>query len=240
MAGDRPDALRRLYVTAIPAEGALANLDDDTRRHARVLRLGEGDRVRLFDGRGGEATAVLEAEGARILERATRPEGPTLVLVQALPKGRKADDIVRMATELGATAVHFATTERSVPRLDRDRATQRLARWRKVAREAARQSERATVPEVLAPAPLDEVVARAPAEATKLVAWARGGEAREAGEETWVAVGPEGGFSDAELAKLDAAGWARLRLARHVLRVETAAAAALAILGRPCPPRGEP
>lgn len=239
MAGDRPDALRRLYTRLIPEEGAVASLSDDARRHLRVLRLREGERVQLFDGRGGEATAVLVAGGARVLSRTTAAEGGALVLVQALPKGRKADDIVRMATELGARAIHFAVTDRSVPRLDGERAVRRATRWATIAREAARQSERATVPEVLAPAPLAEVLARAPSSATRLVAWARGGEAHPAGEETWVAVGPEGGFSDRELRAFDEAGWARLALARHVLRVETAAAAALAILGRPCG-RGEP
>ncbi len=240
MAGNRPDTLRRLYVVAIPPEGELATLGDDVRRHARVLRLSDGDTVCLFDGSGGEATAVLESTGARVLERTTKSEGPALVLVQALPKGRKSDEIVRMATELGATAIHFATTERSVPRIDAERAAQRVARWAKVAREAARQSERATVPGVQAPAPLAEVIARAPVEATKLVAWARGGEAYQAGEETWVAVGPEGGFSGTELASFCAAGWARLSLGRYVLRVETAAAAALAVLGRPHASRGKP
>lgn len=219
----------------LDAAGATLTLPTEVRRHLEVLRLGEGDVVVLFDGSGRQAKARLSSGGA-ILEatEVALDEGPQLVLLQALPKGAKADEIVRMATELGAHAIHFALTERGVARPDTDRGDKKTARWRKIAEEATRQCERALVPEVYAPAPLREVVARATVGGRKLVAWARGGlplrELPADGDPIWVAVGPEGGFSLTELEGFDAAGWTRVTLGPHILRVDTAALAALAQL----------
>src|SRR5690606_9678054 len=97
------------------------------------------------------------------------------VLVQALPKGSKLDEIVRACTETGVAAIQLALAERSIARPDADRAGARLDRLAKIAQEAARQSERAHVPPIAPPAPLLEVARRAPEAAVKLVASAREG-----------------------------------------------------------------
>lgn len=248
--------MRRFFVPELGAVGARLALPASVRRHVAVLRLEPGDEIVLFDGSGRQARARLDGDVADVhaIETATDPRA-RVVLVQAMPKGTKSDDVVRMATELGAHAIHFAHSDHAVARPDDARGSKKASRWQRIAEEAARQCERATVPDVQAPAPLLEVCARAPHEATRLVAWARGGrplaevlnelrprtldtnsadveraaDTREpAVRETWIAVGPEGGFSDAELDALDRLGFARVTLGPHVLRVDTAALAALA------------
>ncbi|MEZ4250852.1 MAG: RsmE family RNA methyltransferase [Polyangiales bacterium] len=228
--------MRRFFVPSLGAAGATLTLPPAVRRHLAVLRLAPGEHVELFDGSGQQARARLEDDETvtiEALEEAHEP-GPKLVLVQALPKGAKADEIVRMATELGVHAIHFVLTEHAVARPDEGRGQKKTSRWQRIAEEAARQSERAIVPGVHAPLPLTKALGAVPTTDLRLVAWARGGVALgalpPATDTTWVAVGPEGGFSDAELDAFDRAGWTRYSLGPHVLRVDTAALAALSQL----------
>ncbi|HJL06809.1 MAG TPA: RsmE family RNA methyltransferase [Polyangiaceae bacterium LLY-WYZ-15_(1-7)] len=225
---------RRFPVPDLPAVGATFVLPPETRRHVEVLRLPPGTPLVLFDGAGREADAVLLEGGAARVEalRERVDPGRRVVLVQALPKGGKADEIVRMATELGVAAIHFVETARTVPRLQGPRAAKKRARWSRIAEEAARQSERATVPTLAGPEPLEALLDAPPEGAARLVAWARqdarGWPAPDA--EAWIAVGPEGGFAPAELEAFDRAGWGRVSLGAHVLRVDTAAVCAVALL----------
>lgn len=230
---------RRLYAKTIPAPGARLELDPDAARHARVLRLRPGDRVVLFDGRGTECDARLDALAASActctVERLhpRRDDAARVVLVQALPKGSKLEEIVRAATEAGVTSIHLAVAERSIARPDEDRARARVDRLAKIATEAARQSERGDVPTIVPPAPLLDVAARAPATAARLVLSPRAGapwaDALAGHDEVWLAVGPEGGLSEGEEDALVAAGWSRARIAVPILRVETAAPLAVAL-----------
>ncbi len=230
--------VRRLFARALPASGGEVRLDPTAARHAKVLRLAVGDAVVLFDGAGREAQGCVEALDGELVCRvgplrvATRA-GPAIVLCQCLPKGGKLDDIVRASTELGVRAVHLVTSERTVPRPDEPRAQKRLERLAAVAREAARQSGRADVPDLIAPAPLAEVLARAPEDATRLAFAPEGERALEsvaAAPAAWVLVGPEGGLAQGELELARAAGFAVLGLGPTVLRVETAAVVALALV----------
>ncbi len=231
---------RRLPVDALPVAGGEVTLDAAAARHARVLRLGVGDAVVLFDGRGSEA----EGRIARIEEaactcqvgppRARPAEGPTIVLCQCLPKGGKLEDIVRATTELGVSQVHLVASERSVPRLDEGRAEKKLERLRRVAQEAARQSGRSQVPDLFAPAPLAEVVSRAPAEAARaaLVPWGSTPVERALASGAavgWLLVGPEGGLAPGEVELAEGAGFVPAGLGPTVLRVETAGPVAVAL-----------
>ncbi|MFW5926292.1 MAG: RsmE family RNA methyltransferase [Myxococcota bacterium] len=232
---------RRLFAPSLPAAGGEVRLPPDAAHHARVVRLAPGDAVFLFDGRGygarghvermdGEAV-VCRVQGAREVD----PVPGEAVLVLATPKAGKLDGIVRMATEAGVAAVRLVATERTVGRPEPKRAEARMERLRRVAREAARQAGRADVPELEAPGALEAVVARAPADALRLMAdpGAAGSIAEAVTDRTrpvWIAVGPEGGFSAAERAWLAAQGFAGVRLGPHVLRVETAAPVAVALV----------
>ncbi|MFW6049602.1 MAG: RsmE family RNA methyltransferase [Myxococcota bacterium] len=231
---------RRLFAASLPVGGGEVHLGQDAARHARVLRLAPGDPVVLFDGEGREAhgrIVSLDEEAMRCEVEAPREvasEGPRVVLLLATPKAGKLDTIVRMATEAGAAAIHMVHTERAVGRLDARRAATRMERLGRVAREAARQAGRANVPELRAPEPLADVLTRVPPASLRLLAdaAARGGvgdAATVGGDEAWVVVGPEGGLTDRERARLVEAGFVPVRLGPHVLRVETAAPVAVAM-----------
>jgi 16S rRNA (uracil1498-N3)-methyltransferase len=232
---------RRLFEPRLGAPGERVELSADAARHARVLRLGAGDRVILFDGTGAEAEATIEgAHGDRVacVIVARREAGPRVlprvVLVQALPKGGKIDEIVRASTEAGAAALHLALSERSVARPDPARVPGRLERLARIAREAARQCGRPDVPELVPPAPLIEVARRAPSSAARLVLFPRAGarwdQVLADADEAWIALGPEGGWAPAEQEALAGLGWRAARIEVPVLRVEHAAPIAVAML----------
>lgn len=230
--------VRRLYAPSLPEQGGVVALGEAPSRHARVLRLGVGDEVELFDGQGSVAAAHIESMGDEVQCKATVPV-PTevrqtrVVLMLAIPKGSKLDDCVRMATELGADEVALVQAERSVPRWDAERARSRIERLTRIAAEASAQCERADIPMIVGPKSCAEHLAALPADVRGVVFGARATDALvidRTPEQVWCAVGPEGGFSDTELAAFQAAGFARASLGKWVLRVDTAVAAALTIV----------
>jgi 16S rRNA (uracil1498-N3)-methyltransferase len=223
---------------------------EDHRYIARVLRLGAGDRVTLFDGKGGEAEAELVRVGPRAAELIIRNRtpapprvGPDFILIQALGRGEKLDLVVQKATELGVHRIIPVTTERAVPRLETVRSDSRRVRWQKIAREAARQSRRADLPEIDPVTSFTVAIEAAPRDALKLVFWE---EAREGGRgrgrglkeilplqpppAVVIAIGPEGGFSEEEVARAKEAGFVVAGLGPRILRTETAALVALSVL----------
>jgi 16S rRNA (uracil1498-N3)-methyltransferase len=146
----------------------------------------------------------------------------------ALTKGDKPELVVQKLTELGVDRILPVVAERSVARPDAARAAAALERWRRIAREAARQCRRATLPVVEPLAPLADLAGH-----PGLVVAERGGSAADGlgapvDGEILVIVGPEGGLTDGEVDAL--APWARLDLGPHILRAETAALAAAALL----------
>jgi 16S rRNA (uracil1498-N3)-methyltransferase len=151
-----------------------------------------------------------------------------------MPKGKKLDQIVRMATELGVDGVHLAISERTISRPDASKASGKLTRLDKIAREASRQARRRTVPTIHPPRPLEEVIDRAGEDTTRIVFWEDAEEffpqKLDTVSEVWVVVGPEGGLSHTEVEMLDAAGYVALRLGQTILRVETAAPTALTLV----------
>jgi 16S rRNA (uracil1498-N3)-methyltransferase len=225
-----PVAPRRLHY-----EGDLASerfvLTDAAAHHARVLRLAVGDPVELFDGKGRHVHARIahwsaqRIECERASEVAFEPRGPAVILVQCVVKGRKMDDIVRMTSELGVSAIHLAVSERCVvQKTTRDEhKVERLAR---IASEAARQAEQAYVPEIVEAAELSRVLARAPESAARcaLTERSRSGFAlAQDVSELWLVVGPEGGLSSRDREILCHAKFAEMGLGRAILRSETAA-----------------
>jgi 16S rRNA (uracil1498-N3)-methyltransferase len=230
---------RRLYSAALaPAPGASLELEAEAREHARVLRLAPGDPLELFDGRGYRQRVELTQLDRRsaVVRALTLPEqvarGPRVVLVQCQPKGTKLDEIVRMTTELGVSAIHVALSEFCVARSEGSRADLKAERWRRIAREAVRQSERYYVPEITAAAPLAEVLSRAPAGAARWALMERHAQPLPwdvPGGELWLVVGPEGGFSGADRALLTRSGFDSAGLGDAILRTETAAVVGVAL-----------
>lgn len=206
-----------------------------------VLRLRNGDRLVAFDGRGTERAAVVRALGRRGAELelaetlSPLPESPlALLLVQALVKSDAMDWIVQKATELGVRTIAPAYTEFSVVKLEEERSERRVEHWSRIARGACEQSGRHVPPAVRPPATLAETLAAVPAD-TPRIALVPGAavrlndlpaEARAAA----VAVGPEGGWGFEDLRQLEAAGFTPVDFGPRILRADTAAVAACAVL----------
>jgi 16S rRNA (uracil1498-N3)-methyltransferase len=222
---------------------------EDHRYLTRVLRLGVGDKLVLFDGRSVEADGTIVRVGPRALEvqvdaRRSTPVGdrPDFTLMMSLVKGDKMDFVVQKATELGVTRVIPVTTHRSIPRgLDASGAVRALgkrARWVKIAREGARQCGRIDVPEVEPVTPLETALQAAHKDALKLMLWEGAREHRvrqvlpkgEKPHRIIALIGPEGGFAEEEVAAARAAGFAVAGLGPRILRTETAAVVVLTIL----------
>lgn len=217
--------------------GARVPLAPDDRHHLRrVLRLADGTEVELADGTGASAHGRLQGDEVTLtaVTPPAAPSTPRLTVAQALPKGRKLDEVVRQVTELGVDRIVPVAAERSVARLDGAKAAKAVERWAAVARAACEQARRPARPEVVTPivpgALTGEgraVLVAEPSATDPLHAVAA---ELVAADEVVIAVGPEGGWSEGELAELTAAGATPVRLGPHVLRTEHAAAAALAIV----------
>ncbi len=234
----RQRAAPRLFVEDDLAAGAAVTLAAGQAHYLRnVLRRGAGDPVLLFNGRDGEWRGALAA-GRRdcsvALDECTRPQAvePDLWLLFAPVKRAPLDMIVRMATELGVSALHPAITRRTeVARVNLDR-------LRANAVEAAEQCGRLSVPECHGPRPLDDVLAHWPAPRRLLFCDESGigtpiaTALADAPAGPWALLtGPEGGFAPEEAAAVAALpGVLRVGLGPRTLRAETAAAAALACL----------
>jgi 16S rRNA (uracil1498-N3)-methyltransferase len=236
--------MRRFAIAPERVAGGRVTFDAlETRHLARVLRLLPGDTVIASDGAGHDYTVRLEtlrprATGVVLGVADAAGESPLAVtLVQGVPKGHALETIVRAATELGVARVVPALAARTVVRLTGERAGGRLARWQRVAREAAKQCGRRVVPEVTAARPLEACLdeardadlalclweGEAPPLATVLAAVARP-------RRVAVLVGPEGGLERGEVEAARARGWRVVGLGARILRTETAGPAMLAIL----------
>ncbi|QKT04260.1 16S rRNA (uracil(1498)-N(3))-methyltransferase [Ectothiorhodospiraceae bacterium 2226] len=230
----------RLYLPQALREGAQLALEERAAGYlVRVLRLRDGAALRVFDGAGAEHTATLQVRGkaASVVLGAALVrdvESPLRVqLVQGISKGERMDYSLQKAVELGVHRIVPVEASRSVVNLRGERAEKRWAHWRGVVVSACEQCGRALVPEVLPPRPLAEWLAEDDAALRLLLAPEGDGALADMAPPhglVSVLIGPEGGLSEAEREACRAAGFRFLRLGPRVLRTETAAVAALAVL----------
>jgi 16S rRNA (uracil1498-N3)-methyltransferase len=232
---------RLLVASAGMATGPL-RVEGDALHHLRVLRLGRGDSLEVFDGKGRawEAT-VLEVEREHALlqlgKHRAEGQGRHVSLLQALPKSDKLELVLQKGTELGAYAFYPVLSERCVVRLSKAAAESRRVRWQRIADEAARQCGRADVPAVHAVQGLLEAARALPPttrvllldEEEKALGLAQAASV-DAPAPLALVIGPEGGLERAEVDALRALGAVSVSLGPLVLRTETAALAALAVL----------
>lgn len=209
----------------------------DARHALRVLRLRPGERVTVSDGRGAIVDAVVAGDRDRLVasvtaRRAVAAPRPELHVFQAIPKTGKLDLVVQKLTELGVAAVHLFPAARSVPRWDEAKGDAQTARLAEVARQAAMQSRRAWLPAVLPPVPPDSLDLTQPAFVLDA-----SGERRlthalpsEPPATLSLVVGPEGGLSGDELTAFRARGATIVSMGSPILRTETAALAATALV----------
>ena len=234
--------LTRCYVAAPLQAGDTRLLPGDASAHvARVLRARAGQMLTLFDGRGGEYDARIVAIDRRGVQvqieqhRAVERESPLAVtLLQALARGERMDFIVQKATELGVAGIVAMAGERSVVRLDGAGLARRCEHWRAVAISACEQCGRNRVPTIGAVADLASASALTDSASLRLLLAADAERTltalAQSGADISLLVGPEGGFSDDELALARQHGFQSCRLGPRVLRAETAPLAALAAL----------
>jgi 16S rRNA (uracil1498-N3)-methyltransferase len=241
---------RRFYAPpgAFSADRQSLHLAADEARHLRdVLRLQRGDEVYVFDGEGKEFQCTIEESRREFAQlnivaeaQPARPESPLdLTLAVALLKGEKFDLVVQKATELGVTRILPVITERADVRL-RDSAdgAKRVARWQRIALEAAKQSGRARVPEVAQPIVFKSLVESfAPSNTFCFMFAERDGESLAEAikhlpepKKIIALVGSEGGWTDEEIAEARKAEWKIVTLSGRTLRAETAAVSVAALL----------
>ena len=233
-------ARRRFFVEEI--RGGRAEVSGDEAHHlTRVLRVEAGQKYEISDNRDVYLAEVAAARKDRVsftvIEKLAAPESPArLVLLAALIKFDRMEWMLEKATELGAAAIVPFAAERSEKGLERA-AAKRLPRWRKIVREASEQARRNRLPEVGEPVSLEEAVAFEAAHrfvldeqpgTTPILKLVPREHVQGAG--VAVMVGPEGGWTDREREALGQAGWRAVSLGSNILRAETAAAAALAIV----------
>ena len=205
-----------------------------------VLRLVPGAELEVFDGEGGSYAARLVEEGQALVltlgpRRDVSVPRARVHLGFALARGERCDLVVQKATELGVAGLSPVEAARSVVRLDPARGAERVRRWRRIAAEAARQCGRAEVPAVEVPAPLETVIADAPEGFRKILFYEGGGEPVADVVERGAAghlllIGPEGGFTPQEVEASLAAGVRLATFGPRVLRFETAAIVAVALV----------
>ncbi len=242
MTGARLAGAPFFLVDTLPAPGPFV-LDGPEGRHASLVRrLRVGELLVLTDGAGRMARASVTGVGRGSIEVAVdaavdTPEPAVRVtLVQALPKGERSELAVELATEAGVDALVPWAASRCVARWSPEKSVRGTARWQTVAREAAKQSRRSSVPPVSPLASTDTVARLIESSSATLVLHEAGSipitAARlPAAGDLILVVGPEGGISPDELEAFTAAGAQVVRLGREVLRTSTAAAVALGALG---------
>ncbi len=228
----------RLYCPTLQV--GTVELPAEEAHHAiSVLRIRSGTTVTLFDGAGREASAIIDAMGrhkttADVETVATRPfdVSPRITLAVAMGRAHRQGYLVEKCTELGVSAIWPIIAARSVSKPDAGS----ILKWTRRAVEAAKQSQRAWVPEITAPQTFDESVTRASEFEAACIAHRDPDsiplgplledQVNDARVLVWV--GPEGGWSDDEVNKAVDAGAATVTLGPTILRTETAAVAVCA------------
>ncbi len=232
--------MARFFVDKLPAEGTEYRLTGENADHAKVLRLSPGQSVTLCDGAGLECACAVQ-EGLALLAGKTVPARSeprvAAAVYIAFPKADKAEHVIQKATELGAAEIVLFPSRYCVSRPDDRSLGKKLERWQKIARSAAEQSGRGRIPTVRALGSFAEALKQAGAADLPILFYENerartlkaalemlpgGGDLRIS-----LMTGAEGGFSQEEIAKAEAAGMDICTLGPRILRCETAPLAAL-------------
>lgn len=233
----------RLFIDDKLRSGQELRVGSERARYiGRVLRLRVGDQLTVFNGHGGEFRATIEnlSKNAVVLlignQFDTDTESPLKIhLVQAISRGERMDFVVQKATELGVKRISPVLTEYGVVKFDAARAAKRRDHWQGVAQSACEQSGRTRPPLIDPPMDLNAWFGATTKDSdTDLILSPHAGTALVSlpapATKVCLLIGPEGGFSDKEYDDANAAGFIAVALGPRVLRTETAALAALAVV----------
>jgi 16S rRNA (uracil1498-N3)-methyltransferase len=246
-------------ITLTPSQIHEHQIDLTSAQHhylTRVIRLKTGGQFQAIDGTGKlylaaimavsspdiaartakiiQTIAAVDLDGADAIENGEIT--PSIVLICALPKGNNFDDLVRACTELGVTTIFPALSDRTLLKPS----PHKLPRWCKIAQEAAEQSERTTIPLIAEPQALQLIFSQLPARSDRYLCAARGEhphlltclQSRQLTDRLpiIIAIGPEGGWTDAEIDLAIQHNFQLVSLGRHILRTITAPIVALSIV----------
>ena len=235
--------MNRFFINADKVTGSRVEISGEDAGHIlRVLRLGVDDSIELCDGAGMEYPATIVES---VKDRLTAKLGPgrpsegepsvKVTLYQGMPKSNKMDLIIQKCVELGIHSIVPLETARTITNLSEPKKSEKkVARWQKIAEEAAKQSKRGIIPRIEAPMTYAQIIKSA-SHSMKLIPWE--GE-REMGlkgsldsaedkTDIGIVIGPEGGFDDEEIALAKEYGWKSITLGPRILRTETAGMATL-------------
>ncbi|MDO8461747.1 MAG: 16S rRNA (uracil(1498)-N(3))-methyltransferase [Deltaproteobacteria bacterium] len=243
------------YVSPENLSADSAFLKGSEARHLRtVLRLEIGDTVNVFDGQGHQFKGKIASLGTTVqihlIEKHKVPEERfQITLGQALLKSDKMEFVIQKATELGVSKIIPFSSSRTIPKGDSPKGTEKTTRWEKIALAAAKQCGRSSLPEIVPPQPLTQLLDGVEATAVKLILWERETKNRLRDilrepavgtalrnmpafqiEKVVCLIGPEGGFSEEELEETKAAGFIPITLGHRILRAETATIVFLSLL----------
>ncbi len=241
--------MRRFFVEEKDIKENQVTIKGDEARHiARVYRLKEKDKIKVFTGKGREyLTEIIQASKkevtGRILKESRLDTEPPIeiTLIQGIPKSSKMDFIVQKATELGIKRIIPVTTQRTIVKLDREKAKARQVRWQRIATEAAKQSGRAMVPEVFEVISFTQSLENISREGLNLIPWEeeettslkevlKRSRIPDPGSKITVFIGPEGGFASEEIKAAKEKGALPVSLGPRLLRTETAGLVTLAMI----------
>jgi 16S rRNA (uracil1498-N3)-methyltransferase len=244
--------MHRFYISPVNWESRALALAGSEAHHARdVLRMKQGEKLVLFNGRGREITAeIVDMSGDEIrLRKLHEAETAALkcriILGQAIPKGKNMELIVQKAVEIGATEIAPIISDRTIVQVDSESAVQKQSKWQHIAIEAAKQSGQNWLPHVHTPKRLAELFSVASEESfdlrligslqpdaqhLKKVLADYSSEHQGRPRSVLMLVGPEGDFTPAELALARRHGCRPITLGPIILRVETAAIYCLSVL----------
>lgn len=234
---------RRFFIAEEDIHNNLVTLMGEEHHYAvKVLRLTEGETVTLIGQKNifkAKVTAISKHSLTAQLfsQEKITPPLISIDLFQGLPKAAKFDLVIEKCTELGIDTIYPLLTERTVVTVKKESLVKKLARWQKIAREATRQSRRTTIPQVKPPLFLEQAAPLIPNYNLALVFWEKATDwlpeerlKRLGKGKLSVFVGPEGGFSEAEVELLKSKDALVCSLGPRILRTETVPIAVLAIL----------
>ncbi|MBQ6297145.1 MAG: 16S rRNA (uracil(1498)-N(3))-methyltransferase [Selenomonadaceae bacterium] len=236
--------MKRIFLENVTSD--LVTISGDDANHlARSLRARRGDRITAVDGAGNCAVIELidfdkeTIKARRVSDIKKIVVEKKIVLADCLPKQNRFDNIIEKATELGVAKIEPLISDRTIARPGGIRAQSKLERWRKIAKEAAEQCARDTIPEIGEIRELDEWLKEiTPLDKDTLLLFCWENEQERTVREVltaWngniiVLIGPEGGFSEREVNAIKSAGGVSVTLGKRILKTDTAVISVLAMI----------